>query len=949
MHLFLFHSLLLLTASYAAARRLWSHAGDRILATFALAWGNIVVTCLLLSAAHGLGDRPWFLRASLLIAAGTWLAVRYFVSGPAAATEPPAARPSSLLVTALGLSLAPLLYASIRIAATYEPNNYDSLAYHLPRVMFYLGQNTLEHFSTGNDRQIYFPFNFNLLQLFGLTYGSPLQTLNFLNLATWGVAGLAVYRLGRIAGQARNAALIASWFALTSTQILAQATATTNDLPTGAILLTALVFVLRWRESRLHRDALFAGLAAGLTVGSKLTTIFFAPAAGLILAFLGWQFWRRHEPGRFFLGVRSWLWAAAVAAVIASPFALINLAEKGEWINHTYDYTLNRPFGLGSVAQTSKAYLVQLFLEPLHRFCPDPKFSELLNAWGRQMFFPHWNPAYAFSDFLLFPLDLNEDHVWFGLAGPMVVLCALGCLLRFRRHATATVWLALLGLGWFVTYFALNKWSLYNQRYFVLPLLVLSPCLAVLAGAACGTSPWRRLARTLLIISGVGALWLAGAYLFNNSSRPYAPLWRDLRPPPAYPALPPLIGERLAAQSRINFNSTDGNERAFLFMTFGRGQRFTAYAWADVKAYNVFSNWGFVRRVCYSNIEQQSTYTIVKFPSKRTAGVEFLGTIGSGQPALDYHGLVPYPEKVPASEHDRNVMVKLLYAPREPGRYSDLRIRTAGLNIPDNARLVIGVEYADHSTETLATFKASGESRASVTRPFRRFTVQIVDAESGQLLGATDIPYLYRSLPPEIEAPDDPALLFAEELIIPKPETHIIANGLGVPEGPYPQWKLPLIRWATSPVVRLEVPETDQLARLELTLDARLHTRDYGQMDIVLNGEPVQTVTLPGSTNWVETTVQLTPRAGRNVIELRSVSVSDEPDWADYLERYPDVKNYVLSQHVPLEKGARDHWEMYGHKEFRTLHNQRRPDIMPADKQFYYLFRRLRIHGYRNP
>ena len=186
MALFLAHMVVLVWASYAAAHRLIRAEVERLLAAALLAWGNLVVTSLLLSGLHHLGEPAWFFRTSLALALVTWLLLRRIPteSTPADVGE---SRLSPLLLAAFILTLLPLAYASIRIASTYVPNNYDSLAYHLPRAMYYLGQNSLAHFDTGNPRQIYFPFNYNLLQAFGLIYGPPLQALNFFNLAAWAV------------------------------------------------------------------------------------------------------------------------------------------------------------------------------------------------------------------------------------------------------------------------------------------------------------------------------------------------------------------------------------------------------------------------------------------------------------------------------------------------------------------------------------------------------------------------------------------------------------------------------------------------------------------------------------------------------------------------------------------------------------------------------------------
>lgn len=947
MALLLAHLIVLFSAAYVAAGGLVRGAVDRVLTTFLLVWANLVATSLLLTSLERLGHTGWFFRTSLLLALATWLLLRRARPAPTMVAGP--AGFDWKLVAALAVTLAPIIYASIRIAATYEPNNYDSLTYHLPRTMYYLGQGHLGHFDTGNDRQIYFPFNFNLLQLTVLIYGAPLQALNFINLATWGISGLAVYRLSRRGGLSINFSLIGAWLALTSTQVLAQATATTNDLPTAAGLLSALVFALRWRETRLTRDALLGGLAAGLTVGTKLTVLFFGPAAGLLVLGFGYRHWREDRLPEFFKGVRSWIAPGILALAIASPFALINIAEKGQWINTTYDFTLNRPFAIGSVVQTSSAYLVQLFIEPLHRFTHDLRFTEQLNLWGARTFFPNWNAAYAFSPLYLFPPDLNEDHVWFGFTGPLVFLAAVFCLLRRKQFPLSAVWLAWVGLGWLITYFTLNKWSLYNQRYFVPVILVMAPCLAAVLAAGWASPSWRRTVRGTVVGLAVCTLWLSGVYLFNNTSRPYAPLWAGTPPPPALPSLPPLLVQRLSIPAKVNIHSTDGNERIFLLMTLGRNQRFTASATVAPDAYNVFSEWGFPRKVAYSNIEQLSSYTVVEVPTKRTAGVEFLGTLGQGQPALDYYGLVPQAAETPSGGGNRQVLIELYYGPREPNRYERLEIRVAGLNAPDEATLTVGVDYEDGTSQSLAEFHTTGKALASVVRPLRRFTVRVNDINTGEEVGSIDIPYLFRDKPPEFEAALNPSSLFAHELITATPPAGIASDGLAEPEGPYPEWNLPLVRWAKSPVLRLELPPAEGLERIELNFSLRLQAREQAMVDVILNGELVKNYRITGRTNWLDQKLELPVGPGMNVVEFRNVSVGTETDWLDYLERYPDVKEYVLAQGVPLERGAQEHWAAHGRFETRSLNLQRRTERLSGEDQLYYVFRRLHVEGLGKP
>ena len=156
MTLLIVHFALLAWISHATATRLVRDWSDRFLAAAMLFWGNIVLNSLLLSQIEKLGDKAWFFRCSLLLGLVTWWLVHRFATPDPTPDLPPAAPDESrsrlLIVAAFG-SLGVILLAHLRIAWAYEPNNYDSLTYHLPRVMYYLGHNTLAQYETADIRQ----------------------------------------------------------------------------------------------------------------------------------------------------------------------------------------------------------------------------------------------------------------------------------------------------------------------------------------------------------------------------------------------------------------------------------------------------------------------------------------------------------------------------------------------------------------------------------------------------------------------------------------------------------------------------------------------------------------------------------------------------------------------------------------------------------------------------
>ncbi len=223
------------------------------------------------------------------------------------------------------------------------------------------------------------------------------------------------------------------------------------------------------------------------------------------------------------------------------------------------------------------------------------------------------------------------------------------------------------------------------------------------------------------------------------------------------------------------------------------------------------------------------------------------------------------------------------------------------------------------------------------------------DQASGREIGSANIFHLARDLPPEVEAPDNPAFIFSDELVAASRTSIVTSTGLADAEGPYLQWDLPVIRWAKAPVVRLEIPATKDLALLDLTFSLRLQARASATIDVALNGQVVKSYSPNDVHAWLDDKLSLVPKPGVNVIEFRNVVAGSEPDWLDYLERYPDVKAYLDSQHYPYEKGAAEHYAMFGPKEHRLLLNKRHLETLPASSPYYFLFSSLRIDGFRKP
>ena len=912
MDLFLLHTLILAWASIGAARRLTRGLADQLLAAGLLAWGNLVVTSLFLSVLHQLGEPRWFLSTSTLLAVLVCLLVILLPDGNSdelPATPIAEAKPHPWLLAAFLLTLLPLACATVAVACTYEPNNPEALTYHLPRALYYLGQGSLAHFDAADLRQTYLPFNYNLLQAFVFIYGPPLQCLNLFNVLAWALGGIAVYRLCRVCAFGANASLLTSWLVLVAPPVIAQAATTTPDLPAGVTLLCVFVYALRWKQTRQTRDAMLSGLALGLSAGSDWGVLFWVLVAGGFS--LAWCY-----PGGRIPGLpdrRAWIIPALLAGALSLPFALINLAAKG------------------------------------------PRISQVLGTFFRS---PDANAASGFWIGFL-PLvskssslpALNEDVVGFGLLGLLFLVCAAYGAKPPRKSPVGLAWL---GIGGIISAFLLHRGSFPSPRNFIPAGLLLSPGVATVI-VACQAS--RRAVRytvnVALLAMALATAWSAGNYLLHNTRRPAAPLLSAGFVPPALPTLPLVFAYNLSTQSRVNIDTDGVNEAIFPFLALGHYQRFTFQGQVDPEVCNLILRSGLARNAAYHNQDQLSSCVMLAIPTKRTAGVEFLATLGKGAAARDYYVFGPPTSRTAPNDNNRCLLLTLTHEPWQEGRPMMTQLNLAGLNREDRVRIDVVLQYDDGSKNQVATLTTNGKTTFLITRPFHHLLFRAIELATGEEVGSAAISYdtaltgnaAHASF---IQPASADAIFVTDAVLEPNPSV-ITCEGLLPTEGPFPQWNIPFIRWARQPLVTFRIPPIYQLARLQIAFSVRLYVREKGDLLVVFNGRVVHRYHLDEKLKWLDQSLDLIPQPGENVLEFKDATFQTKPDWLDYLQRYPDVKDYLVAQKIPLERGASDHYLNKGKSEGRTVKLRPTEELEPAYESYYFMYRNIRLEGLKSP
>lgn len=414
------------------------------------------------------------------------------------------------------------------IALVTPTTNWDSLAYHLPRVQHWLQQHSVEHFPTNNTRQIEFaPWSAFLVATLQLFTGGD----RFANLVQWSAMVLAAIGVSLIAEQLWSwraaptpsggtpvsvadprwrIGLLAAFLALTIPIGVAQSVSTQTDwVVTGWLVgLVAGAGVLITRpEIELH--ALIVGLAAGLGLLSKATMFVYAAPLGLGL--IAW--WLVKMPG--------WAGRLRVATVVAiailalnGPHWLRNQRVFGSPLGSKHILEVERN-GSFSVSGTFSNVIRNLLLETNTGI---PPLTDLLNRvllaahrlTGRDLNDPA--TSYYLGNFeVAHQFDVRDSEAANPWHVGLILLTLVLLSAAPRAHAR---WLgyAALWIGGFVLFCALLRWQRWHTRIHLGFLVALMPVVAaVIAGRK---RPWLAYASALL--TGSFALICLGA----NRSRP---------------------------------------------------------------------------------------------------------------------------------------------------------------------------------------------------------------------------------------------------------------------------------------------------------------------------------------------------------------------------------------------------------------------------------------------
>ncbi len=251
------------------------------------------------------------------------------------------------------------------------PDNADSMIYRLPRAIWYVSHGNLLHpFDAPDNRILYYPLDGVALYIPLVLYNLPGTWHAMPSFLAWLMILYTTYRFGRALGGDRLLALLSAWLVGLTPSILAQATSTNDEIITAAILLCSFYMGWRWLVTGRHVYFLMAGLALGLSAGTKLHIVFLLPIAFVAVLVALWpprQIPQRLQAWGKAIGWKTALVTTLMVAVMFAPFLFYNYASVGRF--YFFDdfkkdvFNLSASFQVG--LQNLLIYLSQMILSPI--------------------------------------------------------------------------------------------------------------------------------------------------------------------------------------------------------------------------------------------------------------------------------------------------------------------------------------------------------------------------------------------------------------------------------------------------------------------------------------------------------------------------------------------------------------------------------------------------------
>ena len=418
------------------------------------------------------------------------------------------------LLTGLFIVILITALISLFLSVYVPPNNWDSMAYHMSRVGYWLQHGSLHHYYTHKWTQNALPPNAEIIILWSVAFLKSDILANMVQWTAYCGIGLAIYLIAGILGHNHRTSLFASLIYLSLPMVVLQSSTTQNDLVVTLFALSFFYFFHSGLKQRNHEKLILSGAALGLAVGTKLTIFFMLPALGISSLILLRMFKAKISH------YAHWCVFCVVGMLV---FGAYNYSQN----YRSYGNPISPPQKIASLR--GKINIEKAFLNAIRfgydacdfRGLPPPLESYLFSlkdSIGKRYFTnPNITRKYTFIQPFSFSSRQNfrrfyhEDFGWFGIIGFFLYFPAAAWFFfrRFYKSAPDERWAyAFIAVFFFIFICFMQKYDANKGRYFILPMAFIAP-IAV---------SFTRIKNKKLIAIAAGCISLAAAITSVNAA-----------------------------------------------------------------------------------------------------------------------------------------------------------------------------------------------------------------------------------------------------------------------------------------------------------------------------------------------------------------------------------------------------------------------------------------------
>lgn len=404
-------------------------------------------------------------------------------------------------------SIAFIFLITLVTSLVAYPNNWDSMTYHLGRVMHWIENKNVDHYETQISRQITQPPLAEYIILhFCLLSGND----RFSNLVQWLFMAASVMVVSLIVkefGKNRRTQLLAAFFAATIPMGILQSNSTQNDYAVSFFIVTSVLFLVKIINYQCRRNDLLAFiLCCALAITTKGTALIFLMP--VVFCFVIYLLWRLKWKAFYYIPP-----ALFILAIIYGPSAYRNYQIFNSPFGITYGLN-NEGYGiapmLSNVSKNMAIHLKTPF--PAMNSFTEKSVDGFNQLIGINTNSPHYNWNFS-PPFQVQYFSTQEDSAGNLLHTVLFIVCLF--VFIFNKDLRKNKWIQCIlciSVCMFLLFCYVLKWQIWHCRLH-LPMFVLgSVFLAIIV-----ESFKIKIQSIMLFLFSISSF----AFLFLNQSRPW--------------------------------------------------------------------------------------------------------------------------------------------------------------------------------------------------------------------------------------------------------------------------------------------------------------------------------------------------------------------------------------------------------------------------------------------